>query len=346
MIDRRTFLKSLAAVTAGLSIKGCNWPLRKETDSIGPLLPLRPLGKTGAAVTMLGLGGHHIGGEMSERDAQATIEVAMEGGVRFFDTAEGYQDGESEKRYGKYLSPKYREQVFLMTKCEQKTMNDAMESLDKSLKRLNTDYLDLWQVHTLNTDYLDLWQVHTLESVDDVDERVAGGIIDAMTKAKESGKVRHIGFTGHATPATHMRMLEHTKAFETSQMPINVCDPSYKSFILNVLPVLLKRKMGVLAMKTLGEGSFTGRGPVFEENDIKPIIPDQISIREALYFVWSLPVSVIITGPDNPEMMREKILLAQNFTKMNEDQRQALIDRVADIASQGLLEDYKYGEFA
>jgi predicted aldo/keto reductase-like oxidoreductase len=333
MIDRRTFLKSLAAVTAGLSIKGCNWPLQKETDSIGPLLPLRPLGKTGAAVTMLGVGGHHIGGEMSERDAHQTIEVAIEGGVRFFDTAEGYQDGGSEKRYGKYLSPKYREQVFLMTKCEQKTMADAMESLDKSLKRLNTDYLDLWQVHTL-------------ESVEDVDERVAGGIVDAMTKAKESGKVRHIGFTGHATPATHMRMLEHTKAFETSQMPINVCDPSYKSFILNVLPILLKRKMGVLAMKTLGEGSFTGRGPVFEQHDIKPIVPNQLSIREALCFVWSLPVSVIITGPDNPEMMREKIILAKKFTKMTEDQRQALIDKVADIASKGLLEDYKYGDFA
>jgi aryl-alcohol dehydrogenase-like predicted oxidoreductase len=323
----------MAALTAGLSIKGCTWPQHKQTDRIGNLLPLRPLGNTGAAVTMLGVGGHHIGGEMSERDAQETIEVAMAGGVRFFDTAEGYQDGESEKRYGKFLTPKYRDQVFLMTKCEQKNYEDAMQSLDKSLKRLNTDYLDLWQMHTL-------------ESVEDTDERVAGGVIDAMVEAKRSGKARHIGFTGHATPGTHLRMLEHTKAFQTSQMPINVCDPSYKSFILNVLPVLLDRKMGVLAMKTLGEGSFTGRGPVFEKENIKPIVPDQISIPEALYFVWSLPVSVIITGPDNPEMMREKIMLAQNFTKISENQRQALIDKVADIASTGLLEDYKYGEFA
>jgi predicted aldo/keto reductase-like oxidoreductase len=331
-MDRRTFLKSMAAITAGLSIKGCNWPQKRQTDSFGDLLPLRPLGNTGSAVTMLGLGGHHIGGEMSERDAQETIEVALRGGVRFFDTAEGYQDGESEKRYGKFLTPKYRDQIFLMTKCEQNNYDEAMESLDKSLKRLNTDYLDLWQVHTL-------------ESVEDTDDRVAGGIIDAMKEAKKSGKARHIGFTGHATPATHLRMLEHTKVFEACQMPINVCDPSYKSFILNVLPVLLERKMGVLAMKTLGEGSFTGRGPIFEEKDIKPIIPDQISIREALYFVWSLPVSVIITGPDNSEMMREKIVLAENFTKISEDQRQALVDKVADIASQGVLEDYKYGEF-
>ncbi|MHC4186835.1 MAG: aldo/keto reductase [Planctomycetota bacterium] len=333
MIDRRTFLKSMAAITAGLSIKGCNWPQQKQTDIFGDLLPLRPLGNTGAAVTMLGVGGHHIGGEMSERDAQETIEVAMAGGVRFFDTAEGYQNGESESRYGKFLTPKYRDQVFLMTKCEQNNYEDAMQSLDKSLKRLNTDYLDLWQVHTL-------------ESVEDTDERVAGGIIDAMVEAKKSGKARYIGFTGHATPGTHLRMLEHTKAFQTCQMPINVCDPSYKSFILNVLPALLERKMGVLAMKTLGEGSFTGRGPVFEKENIKPIVPDQISIREALYFVWSLPVSVIITGPDNPEMIREKIIMAQNFTKMSDSQRQALIDKVADIASSGLLEDYKYGEFA
>jgi aryl-alcohol dehydrogenase-like predicted oxidoreductase len=323
----------MAALTAGFNIKGCTWPQQKQMDSFGDLLPLRPLGNTRVAVTMLGVGGHHIGGEMSERDAQETIEVAIEGGVRFFDTAEGYQGGQSESRYGKFLSSKYREQVFLMTKCEQNNYEDAMQSLDMSLKRLNTDYLDLWQMHSL-------------ESVEDVDERVAGGIVDAMVEAKKSGKARYIGFTGHATPGTHLRMLEHTKAFQTCQMPINVCDPSYKSFILNVLPVLIERKMGVLAMKTLGEGSFTGRGPVFERENIKPIVPDQITIKEALYFVWSLPVSVIITGPDNPEMMREKILLAQNFTKLSEDQRQALIDKVADIASTGLLEDYKYGQFA
>jgi predicted aldo/keto reductase-like oxidoreductase len=281
---------------------------------------------------MLGVGGHHIGGEMSDREAQATIEAAIEGGVRFFDTAEGYQDGESENRYGRYLTPKYRGEVVLMTKVEQKDKASAMRSLDASLKRLRTDYLDVWQVHTL-------------ESVEDVDERVRGGILEAMTKAKESGKVRYIGFTGHATPNTHTRMLAKTDIFETCQMPINVCDPSYKSFIINVLPILLERKMGVLAMKSLGEGGFFARRGAGDEEQParRAVVPNKLSVKEALYFVWSLPVSVLITGPDDADMLREKIALARSFTDMSEEERMALIEKVADIAATGEVEDYKYG---
>lgn len=333
MADRRDFLKMLAGMTAGLALSSdvLGGEKEKKSDRLGKLLPLRRLGKTGKAVTMLGVGGHHIGGEMSEREAQATIEAAIEGGVRFFGTAEGYQDGGSERRYGKFLTPKYRDEVFLMTKTEQQNASDAKESLEKSLRRLKTDYLDLWQVHTL-------------ESVEDVDERVRGGILDAMKQAKASGKVRHIGFTGHATPKTHFRMLQKTDIFETCQMPINVCDPSYKSFILGVLPTLLQRNMGVLAMKALGEGAFFGRRPSDEEDRPKTaIIPGRLSVKEALYFVWSLPVSVIITGPDNAEMLREKIALAKSFSKMSEEKRWGLIEKVADIAVKGDLEDYKYG---
>ncbi len=333
-MDRRDFLRVLAGLTAGVhTFGGCSLNGQTKTsDRLGELLPQRPLGNTGKTVTMLGVGGNHIGGEMSDREAQATIEAAIEGGVRFFDTAEGYQDGESEKRYGRYLTPKYRDEVFLMTKVEQKDAASAMRSLDASLKRLRTDYLDLWQVHTL-------------ESVEDVDERVQGGILDAMIKARQSGKVRHIGFTGHATPNTHLRMLEKTNIFETCQMPINVCDPSYKSFIINVLPILLERRMGVLAMKSLGEGGFFARR--VSDNEDQParrgIVPQQFSVKEALYFVWSLPVSVLITGPDDADMLREKITLARSFTDMSEQQRKELIEKVADVAATGKLEDYKYG---
>jgi aryl-alcohol dehydrogenase-like predicted oxidoreductase len=333
MTKRRDFLKMLAGITVGLGLPDdvLSGEKEKTLDRLGRLLPLRRLGKTGKAVTMLGVGGHHIGGEMSEREAQATIEAAIEGGVRFFDTAEGYQDGDSEKRYGKFLTPKYRDEAFLMTKTEQQNASDAKESLEKSLRRLKTDYLDLWQVHTL-------------ESVEDVDERVRGGILDAMIAAKASGKVRHIGFTGHATPKTHFRMLEKTDIFETCQMPINVCDPSYKSFILGVLPTLLQRNMGVLAMKALGEGAFFSRKTSDNDDERKTtIIPGRLSIKEALYFVWSLPVSVIITGPDNAEMLREKIALAKSFTQMSIDKRWKLIEKVADIAVEGTFEDYKYG---
>lgn len=333
MIDRRTFLKTMTAISATLAT-----PLWRDafadtsvSDKLGQLLPLRPLGDTGEKITMLGVGGHHIGGEMSEKECQATIEAAIEGGVRFFDSAEGYQDGGSERRLGKYLVPKYREHVFLMTKCEQKNKNDAQISLDASLKRLNTDYLDLWQMHTL-------------ESTEDVEERIEGGMLDAMLEAKESGKVRYIGFTGHATPDTHTLMLERTQMFHTCQMPVNVCDTWYKSFISTVLPTLMDRNMAVLAMKTLGEGAF------FKKMDfgagLVSVVPDLVSVKEALFFAWSLPVSTVITGADNAEMMKENIQLAKSFTKIGESERQKLIQKVADIATTGKFEDYKYGDFS
>jgi aryl-alcohol dehydrogenase-like predicted oxidoreductase len=333
MISRRDFIKAISFLTANL-----NLPLWadigvKKNDRCGDLLPMRPLGNTGESVTMLGVGGSHIG-DMNEKEAQKTIETAIEGGVRFFDSAEGYQDGRSEQYLGRFLTPKYRDEVFLMTKCEQNNYDDAMNSLESSLKRLNTDYLDLWQVHTL-------------ESVEDVENRVDGGIIRAMTEAKKSGKVHCIGFTGHATPRTHQLMLKITSEFQTCQMPMNVCDPSYKSFIVDVLPVLIERNMGVLAMKTLGEGSFVhGRMESKDsEKAVKPLVPHLLSIKEALYFAWSLPISVLITGPDNAEMLDEKIKLARSFANLTESDRQKLIERVSDVAVKGALEDYKYGEY-
>jgi len=334
MADRRTFLKMLATMTAGVSGSKYAFSQEKksEGDQLGEMLPTRRLGKTGKKVTMLGVGGYHLGSRKTERDAQEIIETALEGGVRFFDSAEGYQDGESEKRYGKFLTPKYREHVFLMTKVEQKDAASARKSLDESLKRLNTDYLDLWQMHTL-------------ESVEDVDERVAGGVLDVMREAKESGKVRHIGFTGHATPSAHKLMLEKTDIFETCQMPINICDPSFKSFIVNVLPTLLERNMGILAMKTLCEGALFNVPSERDESVTHPIIPNRVGVKEALSFVWSLPVSVVITGPDNADMVRQKIKLARSFTEISEGKRLELVAKVADYASGGAFEDYKYGEF-
>ena len=150
-----------------------------------------------------------------------------------------------------------------------------------------------------------------------------------MQEVKASGKVRHIGFTGHRSPSAHVRMLERTKIFETCQMPINLLDPSYESFIEQVLPVLVERKMGVLAMKTLSNGRF------FQE-----LIPDRVSVAEAIQFVWSLPVSVLITGPANRAQLTEKIKLAHAFQEMGEKERQALVVRVADLAGTS-VEYYK-----
>lgn len=331
MINRRNFLKSLAALTAGILMPGCGQELstnneKTSGDLLGELLPTRVLGRTGEAVTMLGLGGWHIG-RMNKRDAQATIEAALEGGVRFFDTAESYQSGGSERYLGEFLTPKYRDAVYIMTKSTAKDANTARKHLEGSLRRMKTDYLDLWQVHALN-------------SPEDTDERMQNGVFDVMMEAKKSGKTRHIGFTGHNIPSSHLRVLEKTDIFDTCQMPVNLADPSYESFIEQVMPQLVERKIGVLAMKTLANGGFFGGSQHGQHGNKPKVVPNVVSIREALHFAWSLPVSVLITGPDNPEHMKEKIALARSFIGMDEAERQALVAKVADMAGRG-VEFYK-----
>ena len=277
---------------------------------------------------MLGCGGYHVGRNESEREAQAIVETAIEGGVRFFDNSESYQAGGAETRYGRYLTPRYREHVFLMTKTDATDAAGARRSLDASLRRLKTDYLDLWQMHQLM-------------SPGDVEGRLQGGVLDVMQEAKSRGKVRHIGFTGHASFKAHARMLALTDDLETCQMPVNVLDPSHRSFVVNVLPTLVGRKMGILAMKTLADGRFfasTRSNRSWRSAD--PVIPGRISVGDALSFAWSLPVSVVISGADNAAMLREKIELARTFQPLSEDGRRSLVARVADL-SDGRVEYFK-----
>lgn len=267
---------------------------------------------------MLGVGGWHVG-RMSERDAQATIEAAIEGGIRFFDSAESYQNGGSERFLGRFLVPKYRDDVFLMTKTTARDARRAQQHLDASLRRLATEQIDLWQLHAIG-------------SPRDVDQSIVGGILDVMERALSEGKVRHIGFTGHRTYKAHLHMLGQTDVFETCQMPINVADVSYESYIQHVLPVLLERNMGVIAMKTLANGGFFGGSSHGQHGNNPRLVPHRLSIANALRFVWSLPVSVLVTGPDNIQQLKEKIRLARSFETMTEDQREALVQRVADMA--------------
>lgn len=327
-MERRSLLKWLGGFTAGilLSSQANAENSAGKSDRLGKLLPLRKLGRTGEAVTMLGVGGAHIGG-MSERDAQETIEVALQGGVRFFDTAESYQAGGSETRFGKLLTPKYRDVVYLMSKSTARNADDARQHLEGSLRRLNTDYLDLWQVHSVNTSQ-------------DVDDRIADGVFEVMAEAKASGKVRHIGFTGHYQPNAMLRVMEQSDLFDTCQMPVNLADPNYSSFIKQVMPKLVERNIGVLAMKTLANGGFFGGSSHGQHGDNPKVVPNLVSIAQAIDFAWSLPVSVIITGPNNPQQMQEKIELANSFTVMDKAQRQALIDRVAELAGT-TVEFYK-----
>lgn len=330
MSDRRNFLKTMAALTAGvmLSCENANGKNSTPNDTLGDLLPQRLLGNTGEKVTMLGIGGAHVG-IADEKTAQEIIETAIEGGIRFFDNAESYNSGGAETKYGKYLTPKYRDISFIMTKSTGQNAATAQKHLEDSLRRMKTDYVDLWQIHAVG-------------SPQDVDDRIANGVLEVAIKAKESGKARYIGFTGHRDYNAHLRMLERTDVLETCQMPINCFDPSNKSFVNNVLPKLVERKMGVLAMKTLANGGFFGGNRHFYGGDHPKLVPNVLTIQEALYFAWSLPISTLITGARDAEMLREKIELAKSFKEMTEPARMELVQRVADSGYDGgIVEFYK-----
>lgn len=332
MADRRMFLKSLAGATAGLALAGTA-EAANDRDRLGEVLPKRKLGRTNQYVTMLGTGGYHVGWT-TERNAQEVIEASLEGGVRFFDTAESYADGTSETRYGKYLTPQYRDLIFLMSKSTGKDAKTVKEHLEGTLRRLKTDHLDLYQVHAISTP-------------EDVDRRIQLGVLDVLLKAKEEGKIKYLGFTGHQNPFAHARMLERTKEsdiFDTVLMPVNVLDQTYFSFTQNIMPKALERNMGILAIKSLADGRFFARNEQAGWTTDDPLIPNYLSIKEAMHFVWSLPVSVLISGNENATFMREKIALARSFTKLTEEQKSALINKVKDIALSGKVEYFKKKE--
>jgi len=333
MADRRTFLKSLAGATAGITLSGTTQAGTDNRDRLGEVLPKRKLGRTNEFVTMLGTGGYHVGWT-TERDAQEVIEASLEGGVRFFDTAESYADGTSEMRYGKYLTPKYRDLIFLMSKTMGKDAKTVREHLEGTLRRLNTDHLDLYQVHSIFTP-------------EDVDSRIELGVLEVLLKAREEGKIKYLGFTGHQNPFAHARMLERTKEsdiFDTVLMPVNVLDQTYYSFIQKIMPKALERNMGILAIKSLADGRFFAKKEQAGWTSDDPLIPNYLSIKEAMYFVWSLPISVLISGNENATFMREKIALARAFSKLTEEQKTLLIAKVKTISLTGEVEYYKKKE--
>jgi predicted aldo/keto reductase-like oxidoreductase len=326
MHSRRDALRKLALLGAATAF--APWlaradnqtePQRPPPDQFGPRLPLREFGLTGMQVTILAVGGSHVG-RPSEAEAERIIEAAIACGIRTFDTAQVYQGGGSEERYGKFLTPKYRERVQIFTKTMATDARTARNHLEGSLRRMKTDMIDLWQMHDIS-------------SPDDVDNRLRGGVLDEMLKTKSEGKVRHLGFTGHVNWRAHAHILKQTDAFESCLMPINVADPSYESFIEHILPTLVERRMGVQAMKTLAAGDFLrGRG------GLGPIIPDLISIEEALGFVWSLPVSTLVSGMGREAHVRENAGYAARFVPYDEAKRQALVERVSEPGSTGKLE--------
>jgi aryl-alcohol dehydrogenase-like predicted oxidoreductase len=336
MENRRNFIKKIAGLTAGLTLP-VGWACTNSStvsDKFGQLLPLRKLGSTGERVTMLGVGGYHIGWT-TERDAQEVIEKAMEGGIRFFDTAHNYGKGASEERYGKYLVPKYRDQIFLMTKTQALDGDSLLKEVDLSLKRLKTDQVDLIQLHSF-------------KDPADVDSRIENGVMDAIHSVLNAGKTRYIGFTGHRNPYAHLRMMEKLgdfPGFSTLQMPISAVDAnSTHSFINEVAEPAIKKNLGLLAMKTLADGRFFGKKQnlkrVIWESE-QPVIPTNISIREALYFSWSMPISVLITGAENTELLSEKIDLARDFVKLSVEEKDRILESASSAENPEKVEYYK-----
>jgi aryl-alcohol dehydrogenase-like predicted oxidoreductase len=280
-------------------------------------IPRRPLGKTGLEVSILGLGGSHIGDARSDEEAVRIIQDAIDAGVNFLDNAWEYHDGLSEKRMGQALKGR-RDRVVLMTKvCTHgRNAEVAMKQLEDSLKRLGTDHLDVWQIH---------------ECVyyDDPDRHFApGGVIEALDKAKQQGKVRFVGFTGHKDPAIHLKMLATGYKFDTCQLPLNCFDGNFRSFEQLVLPELNKRGIAPLGMKSLcGTGG--------------PVEKGAVTVREALRYAMSLPVACTISGVDSLDVLHQNLEIARQFTPMNEAERAALRRRVALYAEDGALELYK-----
>jgi len=285
-----------------------------------PGVPKRKLGSTGEFVSMLGLGGSHIGdSKLSDAEAIQLMHEAIEGGITFFDNCWDYNKGVSEERMGKALEGGHRQRVFLMTKLDGRTAQAATAQLEQSLKRLKTDVIDLVQVHEV------------IRMTDPARSFAPDGVIGALQTARKAGKLRHIGFTGHKDPAIHLAMLEAARkagfSFDTVQMPLNVMDAHYKSFEKSVLPVLQERGIGVLGMKSMGAGDILKSGVVQPE--------------ECLRYALSLPTSVVITGIDSKEVLAQALRVARTFKPLSPDERTALLARTAPAAKDGKHELFK-----
>jgi aryl-alcohol dehydrogenase-like predicted oxidoreductase len=303
VIRRRTFLEIIGAGTAGAA-------------SLEGPMPLATLGKSGLKVSKFCLGGYHLRVK-GEAEGVRIIHRALDLGVNFFDSAHHYHKGESDRTYGVALRGR-RDKVLLMSKAQLRDRDNAMHQLEETLQRMQTDYLDVWQCH----------EVSTQEEVD----RILGpnGSLEAFVKAKQQGKVRHIGFTGHRDPAVHQRLLESFGGWETVQMPVNVIDRHYLSFIDNVLPRARKRGLGVLAMKS------NAMGPI-RENNIA-------TIEECLRFAWTQDVDTVVSGVETVAQLEENVAICKAFKPMPESEISAVLQRTRKGPFGSKIERYKRPE--
>jgi uncharacterized protein len=331
-MERRNFLKQSAAVLAGLkSVTGQPLVAQAKLEGAAAHTPLpavatvngigrRKLGRAEVEVSILGIGGYHIGlANVSEADSTRIVRRALDEGINFLDNCWDYNDGASEVRMGKALQDGYRQKAFLMTKIDGRTGASARQQLEQSLSRLKTDHIDLLQLHEV------------IRMGDPEQAFQPGNVMDVLQQAKKEGKIRFIGFTGHKSPEIHLHMIEtadqHGFTFDTVQMPINALDEHYDSFQQKVIPVAQRHGMAIIGMKPLANGAIPKT--------------NKLTAVEALHYAMSVPVTVTITGCDSVQVLEQALGVARNFKPLNEQQKIAILQKIAPIAGDGKVEAYK-----
>jgi len=314
-VSRREFLGMTAAASLVLAGR-LNGAAEKDSKNG---IPYRALGRTGEKVSLIGLGGYHLGKQSDPEESIRIIRAGIDEGINFLDNCWDYNGGESEIRMGRALRDGYRQKAFLMTKIDGRNKTTAATQINESLRRLQTDRIDLLQFHEVIRD-------------SDPDRIFAeGGAMETVLEARKSGKIRFIGFTGHKSPDIHLKMLatasKHGFTFDAVQMPLNVMDAHFDSFEKKVLPVLTKDGVGVLGMKPMGDHFILG------SKTVTPV--------ECLYYPMNLPTSVVITGCDSLPILQQALHAARSFQPMDSSQVAALLAKTAKAAEGGQFELYK-----
>lgn len=280
-------------------------------------IPLRALGRTGVEVTAIGFGGYHLGLIKDDDEAVRLVQETIDAGITFMDNAWEYHDGRSEELMGRAIADR-RQDVFLMSKvCTHgRDRHEAMRQLEDSLRRLKTDYLDLWQIHEVVYENDPEWHF------------APDGAVEALAQAQQEGKVRFVGFTGHKSAEIHLKMLAYEYPFDACQLPLNVLDGTFRSFEQKVLPELERQGIAAIGMKSMG-----GVGDMVKAG--------VVTAEEALRYTMSLPAATVVSGIDSSAILQQNLKVARNFQPMTAEEMQSLRTRTAEAAGDGRYELYK-----
>src|ERR1700730_932 len=313
-VSRREFLGMTAAtVLIGGSLSADTKPDKRNG------IPYRPLGRTGESVSLVGLGGYHLGTQSTPEESIRIIRTGLDEGINFLDNCWDYNGGQSEIRMGNALRDGYRQKAFLMSKIDGRNKSAAASQIDESLRRLQTDRIDLMQFHEV------------IRDTDPARIFAEGGAMEGVLESQRAGKIRFIGFTGHKSPNIHLKMLttalKHRFTFDAVQMPLNVMDAHFNSFEKKVLPVLLEYDIGVLGMKPMGDHT------ILESKTATPV--------DCLHYAMNLPTSVVITGCDSLAILQQALHAARSFQPLDSSRVATLLAKTAKAAEAGQFELYK-----